>query len=156
MYESNAMLKLGLNDDCIKKLNEIDSMIDRGIQYYSMDLYNLAYLFEENNFLSKALFYYEKYSKEGKLDEHELKEVSYLISNVYYKQGFYNRSLEVMLSINDFYHTPKLVKKSKIDLIELKYEIASAFSTIGDFEQSQFYLGEYKKSIDSIQFPKDY
>jgi len=156
LYESNAMLKLGLNDDCIKKLNEIDSMIDRGIQYYSMDLYNLAYLFEENNFLSKALFYYEKYSKEGKLDEHELKEVSYLISNVYYKQGFYNRSLEVMLSINDFYHTPKLVKKSKIDLIELKYEIASAFSTIGNFEQSQFYLGEYKKSIDSIQFPKDY
>jgi len=156
LYEANAMFQLGLNDECIKKMTEIDSMIQNGIQYYVMDLYNLAYLFEENNFLSKALFYFEKYSKEGKLDEHEFKEVSYLISNVYHKQGFYIKSLEILLSINDFYQTPKLIKKSKIDLIELKYEIASAYSTIGNFEQSQFYLEEYKKSVDSMQFPKDY
>jgi hypothetical protein len=156
IYEADALLNIGEVNKSIIKLHELDSMIQSGTKYNGWDLYNLAYLFHENQLFTKALFYYEKYANEGKIEKHDLKEVEYLISNVYYECGNYYRSLGILLVLHDFYQNPKNAINSKIDLIELKYEIASTYSSVGDFEKSQYYLAEYRKSIDSVQFPKDY
>ena len=119
LYEANALLKLGLNYESIRKLNEIDSLIQDGAKYDGWDLYNLAYLFHENQLLSKAIFYYEKYADEGKLGTHDLKEVEYMISNVFEESGNYDKSLEVLLSINEFYQKPKNANHSKVDLTRI-------------------------------------